>query len=65
MSFLLGDMFTKDSLDSTGKKKQLTITYCEERSSGRLRKFSEMINMIFSQLGVFFLCLQLNLVIFQ
>ena len=50
MSFLLGDMFTKDSLDSTEKKKQLTITYCEERSSGRLRKFSEMINMIFSQL---------------
>ena len=50
MPFLLNDRFTKDSSDSAGKKKQLTITYCEERSSGRLRNFSEMINMIFSQL---------------
>ena len=33
MAFLLDDRFTKDSLDSAGKKKQLTITYCEERSS--------------------------------
>ena len=50
MSFLLGDRFTKDLPDSAGKKKQLTITYCDERSSGRLRNFSEMIYMIFSQL---------------
>ena len=53
MPLLLCDRFTKDSLDSAGKKKtkqQLTITYCEERSSGRLRNFSEMINMIFSLL---------------
>ena len=31
------------------RKNQLTITYSEERYSGRLRKFSEIINMIFSQ----------------
>ena len=49
MPFLLADRFTKDSPDSVGKKKQLTITYCEERSSGRLRNFSDMINMIFFQ----------------
>ena len=47
--FLLGVRFTKDSLDSAGKKKQLTITYCEERSSGRLRLFSEMVNKVCSQ----------------
>ena len=69
MPFLLGDMFTKDSLDSAGKKKQLTITYCEDRSSGRLRKFSETINMIISQVCKrvvsFFLCLPTSLVILQ
>ena len=49
MPFILADRFTKDSLDSAGKKKALTITYCEDRSSGRLRIFSERTNMIFSQ----------------
>ena len=49
MPFLLGDMFTKDSPDSARKKNQMAITNCEERSSGRLRNFSEMINMVFSQ----------------
>ena len=30
MQFLLGDRFTKDSPNSAGKKKQLSITYCVE-----------------------------------
>ena len=54
----MGDRFTKDSQDSAGKKKkQLTITYCEERSSGRLRNFTEM---IFSQLCRRFVSLTTN-----
>ena len=39
MSFLLDDRFTKDSQDSAGKKKQLIITYCEERYLGEFKKF--------------------------
>ena len=37
--FLLGDSFTKDSQDSTGKKKNtLTIIVCEEIIRGYLRE---------------------------
>ena len=39
MPFLLGGRFTKRFTGLSSKEKQLTVTYCEERSLGRLTNF--------------------------